>query len=145
MSTKKSSNRRKALAVGIAIVGVAGLSLASAAQLNLVSDSAQFQAGVDDVTNCQPSTEPIAVEFATPTLTTSGYSSTAVVLTGINAACVGKHANLAIAGSTGSLTEIASAVVIPAVASPATTATLTVSLGATAADSVAKVALSIQN
>lgn len=39
MATKKSNNSRKALAVALGIMGVAGLSLASAAQLTVNTDS----------------------------------------------------------------------------------------------------------
>src|SRR5690554_5856699 len=57
--SKKSNNRRKALAVGLAVLGVAGLSLASAAQLTLNGqDSDLVQAGVDSINAglCQSTT-----------------------------------------------------------------------------------------
>lgn len=138
MSTKKPAHRRKALAVGIAVVGVAGLSLASAAQLNLVSDGAQFQSGVDVVANCQPANQDISVSFSDPSLAASGYASTSVVFSGIAPACFTKLANVAVA-TTGGLTEIASALTVSG-------ATLTVALPTgTTADAVSQVAFSIHD
>ena len=51
MSTTKTTNRRKSVAVGLAILGVAGLSLASASTLALNGEdnASLVQAGVDDL------------------------------------------------------------------------------------------------
>ncbi|UJP40952.1 hypothetical protein [Cellulomonas palmilytica] len=95
MSTKKN-NRRKALAVGFAIVGVAGLSLASASQLNL-SWAGQYQAGNVTVEGeCQES--PISVAFSAPTFasgTTNPWTVQSVTFSSIDADCDGKQYRVA--------------------------------------------------
>ena len=47
-----ASTRRKAAAAGLAVIGIAGLSLAAAAQLNVTSD--RLGAGAVEVTSCDP-------------------------------------------------------------------------------------------
>jgi hypothetical protein len=83
-ATKKSNKGRKSAAIALAIVGVAGLSLASAAQLNINASS--LGAGNSIVTACQ-STQ-ITVAFA-PTYTAAslGYEATKVTLGAIAATC----------------------------------------------------------
>jgi len=83
MSTK-SKKSRKGLAIGLAILGVAGLSLASASALNLTG-APQLQAGVKDVTGCQ--TSSIAVAFTAPALTAGTYTSASLTLTSFDAGC----------------------------------------------------------
>ena len=64
----KSTNRRKSIAIALAVLGVAGLSLASAAQLNL-SPSNTVQSGTAAVAaDCQPTGTPVIVAFDAPTL-----------------------------------------------------------------------------
>lgn len=86
MASTKSKKSRKGLAVGLAILGVAGLSLASASQLTL--KPGQLQAGVDVVGACQ-GTLPVTVSFADPALnaTTGEYQTSSATLSGIAAAC----------------------------------------------------------
>ena len=74
-----ASTRRKAAAVAIAIVGVAGLSLAAAAQLTVTSS--QLAAGSITVAGCD---DAVAVDY-----TVSGSDVTHVVLNGVAAACSG--------------------------------------------------------
>ncbi len=110
MSTQKKNTRRKALAVGLAVLGVAGLSLASAAQLQLnTSNGALVQAGVEDLSasGCQVGPVNVSIE------TTGGGSLAlgsgfgyqdgdyALDLTGIEAACAGKNMKVALGTSTG--------------------------------------------
>ncbi|GEM_PF-438284 len=89
----KKNNRRKVMAVGLAIVGVAGLSLASASQLNL-SWSGNFQTGTVAVNaSCQPAATPITTSFATPTFdgtVTAPWKVANVTFSGVDAACATK-------------------------------------------------------
>ena len=107
MSTKQK-NRRKAIAVGLAVVGVAGLSLASASQLNLTW-AGQYQAGNVTVSGeCQAST--VAVAFSTPTFAaaqTNPWTVSNVTFTSIDAACAGKKYAVAYK-TTGSWVELTS-------------------------------------
>lgn len=77
-----ASTRRKSAAIALAVVGVAGLSLASAAQLNV--NSASLGAGTDVVASCD--TDGINVAFANA-FDTGGYTATAVTLSGVAGAC----------------------------------------------------------
>jgi hypothetical protein len=74
-----ASTRRKAAAVALAVVGIAGLSLAAAAQLNITST--QLAAGSVSVTGCDTAVD---VDY-----TVSGSTVTAVQITNILAACNG--------------------------------------------------------
>jgi len=134
MSTStKSSNRRKGAAVALAVLGIAGLSLASAAQLNLTGTS-QFQAGVTDLASCQTTT--VNVKFATPTLTSGAYKSASVDLVAIDAACATKTYKL-------SFLDAAGAPVVAEKTGTLAAGTLTVSLTGVNADSIKTVALTI--
>ena len=86
-----SSKRRKTAALVLAFVGVAGLSIASAAQLNL--GTASLGAGTTVVESCQTSGE-IGVSFTNGfvdgTRAVPGeYQTSEVVLKGVDDACVG--------------------------------------------------------
>ena len=94
----KSTNRRKSIAIALAVLGVAGLSLASAAQLNLTG-TASVQSGILAVNaDCQGSA--IAVTFSAPVRTGTTYASATVDLAGINntasTGCAGKKYKLAL-------------------------------------------------
>ena len=116
-ATKKSTKGRKSAAIALAVVGVAGLSLASAAQLN-INDSS-LGAGNSIVTSCQPMTgtgaTPITVSYTTTWTTTTpfGYKTTAVNLGAIATACAGKTLNLTVVDSTGAALATAATVTIP--------------------------------
>src|SRR5690625_1937429 len=112
MSQQK--NRRKALAVGLAVLGVAGLSLASAAQLQLNGGAQDLvQAGTTDLTADTCQTSEIDVSFTLagdlPGTLTVGASfsynegADAVLLDAIDAACAGKNIKVALRASPGSL------------------------------------------
>lgn len=82
--------RRRFLAVTLAIVGVAGLGIASAAQLSLTT--APLGAGTEIVATCQGEAT-ITVDFSTAWATSpapQGYRVTDVRLTGVAASCAGK-------------------------------------------------------
>ena len=81
---KKSTKGRKSAAIALAIVGVAGLSLASAAQLTINSSS--LGAGTSVVASCDPT--GITVGFGTGLNTTSHtYDTNSLALTTVNVAC----------------------------------------------------------
>ena len=75
-----ASTRRKSAAIALAVIGVAGLSLAAAAQLNITSDS--LGAGSIDVGACDANN--INVGY-----TVVGDKVTEVILTGVADACLG--------------------------------------------------------
>ncbi len=111
---QKKNNRRKTLAVAIAVVGVAGLSLASAAQLTLNGgDSNLVQAGTADLTATLCQASEIDVTFtldgATPgdlgTAADFGYAAgaDALLLDEIDAACAGKNLKVALGTDAGAL------------------------------------------
>ena len=93
-----ASARRKSAAIALAVVGVAGLSLASAAQLNLTSGA--LGAGTSVVAACD--TDGIAVSFA-PTYAAGGYTATNVTLTGVHANCDGQTYRIQVTGASGAL------------------------------------------
>ena len=94
--------RRRSAAVVLGIVGVAGLGIASAAQLNVNSGS--LGAGTGVVTSCQPAGTPITVSFTTawaPTLTPAAYGATKVTLSGVSSDCGGKTYKIRILDGSG--------------------------------------------
>lgn len=93
-----SSKRRKTAALALALIGVAGLSIASAAQLNLGTDS--LGAGTTVVASCQPSTVPIGVRFANA-YSAGEYRATGVTLTSVDAACVGQNVRITLTDASG--------------------------------------------
>ncbi len=86
MASKKNRSR-KSLAVALAIVGVAGLSMASAAQLSVTSD--KVVAGVDTFTACD---SDVAVSYTSAwDATSKTFKVSNVVVNGLAAgACTGK-------------------------------------------------------
>ncbi len=69
----KKKNSRKALAVALGIMGIAGLSVASASSLNLTAGD-EVGIGVDTFANCQD-TDLITVDY--------NYDSTSMKVTGV--------------------------------------------------------------
>jgi len=78
-----ASTRRKSAAIALAVIGVAGLSLASAATLNLTPGT--LQAGTEDLVGCQGTTA-VTVDF-TSVWDTTQYIVDDVVLGDIAAGC----------------------------------------------------------
>jgi len=72
-----ASTRRKAAAAGLAVIGIAGLSLAAAAQLTV--NTSQLAAGSTIVTGCDTSVD---VDY-----TVSGNNVTEILLSNVDAAC----------------------------------------------------------
>ena len=97
MSRSTWSTRRKSLAIGLALVGVAGLSLASASQLTMSWGQQTFQAGnVTVKTDCQ--TSGITVSYDSPTFLgtqTNPWTIANVNFVGIDKACDQKKFDVA--------------------------------------------------
>lgn len=85
LTSAKTHKTRKTAALALAFVGVAGLSVASAAQLNLGSGS--LSAGTTVVASCQADT-PVGVSFDTAFSGTE-YKATNLNLDSIKTACNG--------------------------------------------------------
>lgn len=93
-----ASSRRKSAAIALAVVGVAGLSLASAAQLNV--DSSALGAANEVVAACQDA--EIQIGFSNQYDTTlAGYETTAVTLDGVLATCAGQAIQVTVASEDG--------------------------------------------
>src|ERR1035437_2898495 len=85
-ASKKSSKGRKSAAIALAVVGVAGLSLASAAQLTV--NSASLGGGTSVVASCD--TDGIGVTYTNVYDATTGvYDTSSMTLTGVSATCNG--------------------------------------------------------
>lgn len=141
MSSKRSTTR-KAAAIGLAVVGIAGLTLASAAQLNLGAST--LGAATSVVASCQPASPaaPITVSYtntfaATPT---PGYKVSAVGLKAVDAACAGKAVKVSLLGAGDAvLAEVTGT------AAAGTATVLTAPPAGIGADSVVKVAVVISD
>lgn len=100
MATKKKNNSRKALAVALGIMGVAGLSLASASQLNITPSqniavgTTTFVAACDDA---------VSVSYTYDTVGFTNYTD--LVVSGINQTapnkCEGKTLKYTLKDNTG--------------------------------------------
>jgi hypothetical protein len=133
MASTKSKKSRKGLAVALAVLGVAGLSLASASQLTF-GTAPQLQAGVQDIAGCQTST--ITVAFTTPALAGGEYKSTNATLTSFDATCAGSTYKVALLKSDGSLAQTESTGTVAA-------GVLTVPLSGATPATVSRVAVTI--
>ncbi len=93
-----ASTRRKSAAIALAVVGIAGLSLASAATLSLTSSS--VQAGSTTFVACQAT--PVSVAYTTAwNGTANAYQTTAVTVSGITAGCNSKSILVTLTDSAG--------------------------------------------
>jgi hypothetical protein len=90
--------RRRSAAVVLGIVGVAGLGIASAAQLNVNSGSLGAGAGV--VASCQPAGTPITVSFTTA-FASGAYQATGVTLSNVDATCDTRAYRISLENSSG--------------------------------------------
>ncbi|WP_156043751.1 hypothetical protein [Cellulomonas sp. URHE0023] len=136
MASSTSKKSRKGLAIGLAILGLAGLSLASASALNLAG-TPQLQAGVKDVAGCQ--TTDIAVAFTAPQIVSGAYTSTSVTLTKFDGPCftAGAQYQVAFLDSNGAKVQETIATTVP------NNAAATVNLTTATAANIAKVAVTI--
>ncbi|HEV7567643.1 MAG: hypothetical protein JWP70_2210 [Leifsonia sp.] len=101
----RKSTSLKFAAVAIGVAGIVGLTISSAASLNLSGGS--VGAGSSVVASCQTS-GPIGVTFTnvyTPAV--SGYTVTSVKLSGVDAACLGQQLKVSLTATGGtSLIEV---------------------------------------
>jgi len=133
--------RRRSAAVVLGIVGVAGLGIASAAQLNVKSGS--LGAGTGVVASCQPAGTPITVSFTTAwstTLNPNAYWTTQVKLSKVDSNCSGKAYKIQLMNSSGVAvgTELKGSVSL-------TLDVLTVAIPSTLASGIGGVAVVIQS
>lgn len=99
-----ASTRRKSAAIALAVVGVAGLSLASAAQLTV--NSAALGAGAVTVESCD---DEVDVDYTTA-FQSGAYVVTAVTVTALDgAACVGQTIEVTVEGTTAASQTVAAA------------------------------------
>jgi hypothetical protein len=120
-ATKKSSKGRKSAAIALAVVGVAGLSLASAAQLTV--NSASLGAGTSVVASCEGA-GTISVTY-TNVYSAGAYNTSAVQLSGIAAACNGLKYQVQVQGTGGAALGAEATGTLPA---SGTTATVTLAV-----------------
>jgi len=96
-----ASIRRKSAAVALAVVGIAGLTLASAAQLTIRSQS--LGAGTEFVASCD--TNGVDVGFETAYGAT-GYNATDVNVTDIAATCLNQDIAITLTDASGVVEEV---------------------------------------
>lgn len=99
LTSAKTHKTRKTAALVLAFIGVAGLSIASAAQLNVGSGS--LGAGTTVVASCQGET-PIGVTFDT-TFAGAEYKATSLNLDSIETACQGLDYKVTLTDSAGTV------------------------------------------
>lgn len=97
MSTQR---RRRTAAVSLAVVGVAGLTLASAAQLNV--NSASLAAGTTVVAACDPDGVDVGFETA---FSGGAYAATDVTVDGIAEDCAGQAIRVTLSDGAGVVLE----------------------------------------
>jgi len=84
----KKKNSRKALAVALGIMGIAGLSLASASQLNITATPDNFATGTQVFgSSCD---DAVAVAYTTGVDAAGAPTYTGYTISGIAGGCVGK-------------------------------------------------------
>ena len=132
-----ASTRRKSAAIALAIVGIAGLSLAAAAQLTVTSNS--LGAGSIDVSSCD--TDGVNVAYTTG-FANGAYGVTGVTISGIDietaltpATCTGRTLDVTLYNAAGGSLCTHTATV--------STASHTLTLSAAAAKDVVGVAVVI--
>lgn len=100
---KTAANGRKTAAIALGVVGIAGLSIAAAAQLNLGTST--LGAGTTVVASCQPEDTPIGVAFESSFASgdDAGYKASSLNLTSIDAACEGLNYKVTLTDSAGAV------------------------------------------
>jgi hypothetical protein len=90
--------RRSVAAVALAVVGVAGLTLASAAKFT--TGSASLGAGTSVVASCEPAGQAISTGL-TSSFSAGQYRATEVRLSNVNATCAGQTYQIQLVGTNG--------------------------------------------
>lgn len=100
---KTAANGRKTAAIALGVVGILGLSIAAAAQLNLGTST--LGAGTTVVASCQPEGTPIGVAFESTFApgADAGYKASSLNLTSIDAACEGLNYKVTLTDSDGAV------------------------------------------
>jgi ABC-type phosphate transport system substrate-binding protein len=129
--------RRSVAAVALAVVGVAGLTLASAAKLT--TGSASLGAGTSVVASCEPAGQAISIGL-TISFSTGLYRATEVRLSNVNATCAGQTYQIQLVGTNGLALnpELSATVTL-------TGGVLTVPIPSTPASNIGGVAVVIHN
>ncbi|NTW40835.1 MAG: hypothetical protein HGA44_13300 [Cellulomonadaceae bacterium] len=127
-----ASTRRKSAAIALAVLGIAGLSLASAAQLNVTSNT--LQAGAVTVNGCDADGVNVTYTYG---WSAGQYTATAAVVNGISASCGTGTVGVTVSDGAAVVTT-AAPVAIPA-AGGAVTVTLPTAISAAALSNVAVV------
>lgn len=96
MAEKDNKNKRKFAAVLLGIVGVAGLSVASASTLT-VDTQTEVALGTDVFAPCQPSANVVTVDYGYDT----DFTIDEVTVSGIVAACEGEDVKVQVANAAG--------------------------------------------
>lgn len=97
---RKKRTTRKSVAIALGIVSIAGLSMASAAQLTITS--AEVSAGTQVVASCD--TDGVSVAYTTSFNSTAGqYVVTGVSVSSIDTACNGKTLSATLLNGTGTV------------------------------------------
>ncbi len=98
-----ASARRKSAALALAVVGIAGLSLASASQLTV--NGGTIQAGTTTTASCDA--DGVAAKFASSwsTAAPAGYKADTVTISGIDAACAGGDMKVSVVKADGTAVE----------------------------------------
>ena len=106
MPKNRKSTSLKLAAVALGVAGLVGLTISSAASLNLTGGT--IGAGSTVVAACQTSPTPITVSFVNSySATTPGYTITGVKLSSLDTACAGQNVKITLEGaSNASLGEI---------------------------------------
>lgn len=131
-------NARKYAAVALGIVGIAGLSLASAAQLTVNEDSPLV--GVSESTDCDTAVD---VAYETSYAGSGAFVVDSVEVSGINDKCDGKEINVYILDNNGNELGSASGAVGTSGAVSLTTITPTAPASSVNAEQVYEAAVSI--
>jgi hypothetical protein len=107
----RKSTSLKFAAVAIGVAGIVGLTISSAASLNLSGGS--VGAGTSVVASCQPAGTPITVTFVNAySPSAPGYTVTSVKLGAVDAACAGQQLKVTLTGAANaSLVEVTGVVV----------------------------------
>jgi hypothetical protein len=143
-------NAKKTAAIGLAVLGVAGLTTAAASQLNLQWTGAFQAAAVTVAADCQPTNETISVAFTDPLFTASGgnvagaaWNVANLNFTNINAACATKSYQVAYSTDGSTWVQLGGAGTVASPVAPATTSTVSVALGSVDPQGIKKVSLAI--
>ncbi len=121
MAIKKKNNSRKALAVALGIMGVAGLSLASASQLTVNTSPGNVAVGTGTFAAACDTAVDVSYTYS---IATGKYTN--LVISGINADCAGKSLTYTLKNNAAGNIVTGTATVAP-ITAPAT-GTVTVSI-----------------